>query len=107
MQGAQVPEEVQLWVCDVEGDEEALPVPSSVGSWVFRGHEDFAAVHKDLASAVVVAFPAVEAVVLADGGMAFPNCDREALPVCAETVALLVAWAGKLLQAPETCQGAQ
>ena len=82
-------------------------MPSSVGSWVFRGHEDFAAAHKDLASAVVAAFPAVEAVVLADGGMALPSCDREALPVCAETVALPVAWAGKLTQAPETCQGAQ
>ena len=56
MQGAQVPEEVQLWVRNVEGDEEALPVPSLVGFWVFRGHEDFAAVHKDSASAVVVPF---------------------------------------------------
>ena len=33
-----------------------------------------------------------------------PICDWEALPVCTETVALSVAWAGKLLQAPETCQ---
>ena len=29
------------------------------------------------------------------------------LPVCAETVALPVAWAGKPLQAPETCQREQ
>ena len=77
-------------------------MPSSVGSWVFRGHKDFAAVHRDLALAAAVACPAVDAAALKVGGMAFLNGDREV-----QTVALLVAWAEKLQQALETCQVAQ
>ena len=38
--------------------------------------------------------------------MAFSNFDGEEWPVHAETVALQVGWAEKLLQVPETCQGA-
>ena len=62
--------------------------PLRKGPASFRGHEDFAAVHRDLALAAAVACPAVEAAALAVGGMAFCNGDKEALPAYTETVAL-------------------
>ena len=93
-------------VHDAEG---ALPAPSSEGSLLFRfrDHEDFGAVHNDLALVVAVACPAVEAAALAVGSVAFPNDNREAAPAYTENVALPEAWVEKLREALETRQEAQ